>query len=97
MSSERHPRGRGPGTGTKRKTALGPPVRVMTHMDADKVSNTTWCDTREAAGLLGVLPDGVTRLAEAGRLRRHPRPGCFPFYSRREVAALADEIRKESE
>lgn len=96
MSGERHPRGRGPGTGAKRKS-IGPPVRVMAHLDADRVTGPTWCDTRVAAELLGVLPDGVTRLVESGRLRRHTRPNCFPYFSRREVVALADELRKESE
>jgi hypothetical protein len=64
--------------------------------DADHVSGPTWADTREAAALLGCLPDGVQRLVDAGRLRRHTRPNCFPYFSRREVVALADELRKES-
>lgn len=95
--SERPPhRGRGPGTGTKRKEP-GPPVRVTAEHDADNVTGPTWCDTRAAASILGCLPDGVSRLVEAGRLIRRTKPGCFPFFSRREVVALADSLRKESE
>ena len=53
-----------------------------------------WCDTREAAAMLGITPDALARLVEAGDLIRHAKPSCFPYYSRREVVNLAAH-RKE--
>jgi len=91
-------RGPGPGTARIHKSVGGESLRPMTSTAAlDQVHGMAWCDTREAAMALGVLPDGVARLVEQGRLIRHTKPGTFPYYSRREVAALAAELRQEEE
>jgi hypothetical protein len=79
-----------------RKPSPATSIRVRAEIDQARVLGPTWCDTREAAAMLGLLPDGVMRLVESGRLVRRTRPGCFPYFSRREVAARADEIAKES-
>ncbi len=87
---------RGPGTGRKRKDAVGEPLRPGTITGMCSVSGPQWLDTREAAALLGVTPDGVAGLVSSGRLRRHTRPACFPHFSRREVVALAAELAEET-